>query len=239
MTRLPRTTNVFDAILGSKAVKWDAFWHFFEWLMDDEQGHGLGDSVCRQLVAFAFGDREGTCRFRREYAVSGQKDGKGKWADFALAIPDLDRPQFLILMDDIAKAGSGGKRKLDNLNAYIQCSLALHPEAIVRAVAVTDAPAGTKLKDVVYSTLGEEAAEFVSKRGWKLLPLQTIGQWVQSPLHLKANQLSDKMQMILADFVEWCQGRGSAVQDALEGRDGSGSQIAIETEWASISQSNR
>lgn len=206
MTHIPKTDNIFHAILGSKAVKWDAFWHLFEWLMDHDQGHGLGDSVRRQLVAFAFGEREAECGFRREYAVSDQKDGKGKWADFAIGIPDLVHPQCLIVMDDIGETASGGMRKLDNLNAYIQCSLALHPEAIVRAVAVTNAPAGRRLKPVVYDTLGDEVAEFISQRGWKLLPLQTVGQWVQTSLDLRCGALSEKMRGTLGDFVDWCQG---------------------------------
>jgi hypothetical protein len=200
-------TNVFSAVLGKKHVKWDAFWHLFEWLADDKEGHGLGDAVRSQLVAFAFGTQGPQCGVRREYPVSGQTNGKGKWADFALGIPNLTQPKSLIVMDDIGAAGSGGMRKLNNLNSYIECSLALHPDAIVRAIAVTDAPAGTKLKTVVYKTLGEEAAEFVSQRGWKLLSLQTIGTWVQCSIDSKSEQLSEKMRLMLGDFVAWCQGQ--------------------------------
>lgn len=83
------TTNVFEAILGRKAVKWDAFWHLFEWLVDPNEGHGLGDSIRRQLLLFAFGEPFVGCIMRREYPVSRQTDEKGKWPDFALAVPSF------------------------------------------------------------------------------------------------------------------------------------------------------
>src|ERR1039457_3437780 len=52
------------------------------------------------------------------------------------------------------------------------------PQAIIRAIVVTNPPIGTKLKSVVYATLGDEASEFVAPKGYKILPLQTIGAWV-------------------------------------------------------------
>ena len=90
-TAMP-TTNVFEAILGKKAVKWDAFWHLFEWLADPNEGHALGDSIRCQLLTFAFGESNTHCRTLREYPVSGQTDGKGKFVDFALAIPTFENP---------------------------------------------------------------------------------------------------------------------------------------------------
>jgi hypothetical protein len=84
------TTNVFEAVLGRKAIKWDAFWHLFEWLLDHKEGHGLEDGIRVRLIAFAFGQPYADCKMKREHPVSGQTDGKGKWADFALGIPTLD-----------------------------------------------------------------------------------------------------------------------------------------------------
>jgi hypothetical protein len=142
---------------------------------------------------------------KREYPVSGQTDGKGKWADFALGIPTLDNPTHLIVMDDIGAAGSGGKRKLQNLMEYITRSQQTHPKAIIRAVAVSDAPVGKMLAQAVYDTLGKEAAEFVAATGWKLLPLQTIGTWIQVALDARRENLTDRMKFVLEDLVEWCQ----------------------------------
>jgi hypothetical protein len=199
------TTNVFDAVLGRKAVKWDAFWHLFEWLLNAEEGHGLGDSIRIQLIAFAFGQSYAECVMKREHPVSGQTDGKGKWADFALGIPTLTHPTHLIVMDDIGKSASGGRRKLQNLDAYISLSKQAHPNAIIRAVAVSDAPVGKMLAQAVYDTLGKEAAEFVAATGWRLLPLQTLGAWVQDAMNVREQHISDKMKYVLADFVEWCE----------------------------------
>jgi hypothetical protein len=199
------TTNIFEAVLGRKAVKWDAFWHLFEWLLNAEEGHGLGDSIRVQLIAFAFGQTYADCVMKREHPVSGQTDGKGKWADFALGIPTLKNPTHLIIMDDIGAAASGGMRKLQNLADYISLSQQAHPNATIRAIPVSDAPTGTKLAAAVYKTLGEEAAEFIAVTGWKLLPLQTIGAWIQDAIDGRRESLSDKMTFVLEDLVEWCR----------------------------------
>lgn len=203
------TTNVFEAVLGRKAIKWDAFWHLFEWLLSADQGHGLSNSISLQLLAFTFGQSYTECAIRREYPVSGQTDGKGKWADLALGIPTLDDPKYLIVMDDIAFAGSGGRRKLDNLNEYVELSLAYHPSAIIRAIAVTDAPPDTKLAVAVYTLLNDEATDYATRTGWKLLHLKTVGSWVETAMAARREGLSNKMRMVLGDFVEWCEGHGS------------------------------
>jgi uncharacterized iron-regulated membrane protein len=108
-------------------------------------------------------------------------------------------------MDDIGAAASGGMRKLQNLADYMSLSQQAHPNATIRAIAVSDAPAGTKLAAAVYKTLGGEAAEFIAVTGWKLLPLQTIGTWVQDAMNIHRECLSDKMKFVLEDLVEWCQ----------------------------------
>lgn len=199
------STNVFEVVLGRKAVKWDAFWHLFEWLVTTDEGHGLGDSVRAELLAFAFGQRYADCVVRREYPVSGQTDGKGKWADFALGIPTFENPTHLIVMDDIGKSGSGGIRKLNNLNEYISLSEQRCPQAIIRAIVVTNAPIGTKLKSVVYATLGDEASEFVAPKGYKILPLQTIGAWVGDAMNAHPEKISAKLSIVRGDLVEWCR----------------------------------
>lgn len=198
------TSNVFEAVLGRKAIKWDAFWHFFEWLLNPDEGHGLGDTIRLQLLTFTFGQSYTDCTVRREYPVSGQTDGKGKWADFALGVPTLNDPTHLIIMDDIGAASSGAQRKLQNLVEYVTLSRHAHPETTIRVVAVSDAPAGTKLAAVVYQTLGAEAAEFVASTGWRVLPLQTIGTWVRDAMTARAENLSEKMTAVLHDFVDWC-----------------------------------
>jgi hypothetical protein len=77
---------------------------------------------------------------KREHPVSGQTDGKGKWADFALGIPTLKNPTHLIVMDDIGASASGGMRKLQNLADYTSLSRQAHPDTTIRAIAVSDAP---------------------------------------------------------------------------------------------------
>jgi hypothetical protein len=202
------TTNIFGAVLGRHAIKWDAFWHLFEWLLDKREGHGLGDCIRIRLLEYTFGQTFTECIVKREYPISGQTNGKGKWADLALGIPTLKDPKYLIVMDDIPSASSGGRRKLDNLNQYVELSRACSPNAIIRAVAVTDAPPGTKLSSAVYSLLKDEAEDYTISIGWKLLHLQTIGTWVQTAMVDRDEGLSDKMRMVLGEFIEWSEGLG-------------------------------
>jgi hypothetical protein len=196
------TTNVFQAVLGRKAVKWDAFWHLFEWLLDPDEGHGLKDSIRVQLIAFTFGQSYADCKMRREYPVSGQTDGKGRYVDLAFGIPDLENPKRLIVMEDIS---SGQMRKLESLVTYISLVHERHPEATIRAVVVSDKPVGHKLPTVVYETLKAEAADFVVTTGWKLLPLETIGTWIQVALDARHEKLTERMKFVLEDLLEWCQ----------------------------------
>ena len=199
------TTNVFEATLRRKAVKWDAFWHLFEWLVDPNEGHGLGDSIRRQLLMFAFGEPFVSCIMRREYPVSRQTDGKGKWPDFALAVPSFAAPTHLIIMDDIGAAGSGKQEKLKNLSTYISLAQKANPQAKIRAVVVTDAPAGKRLASAVYEALGEETVDFAAATGWKLLPLQTLGTWVRDAMQSRQEHLPEKAYFILEEFAEWCE----------------------------------
>ena len=69
---------------------------------------------------------------------------------------------------------------------------------------LTDAPPGAKLAPVVYLTLQEEAVDWSAKKGWKLLPLQTIGDWINAALNQRLNTMDDKMRMILGDLIIWC-----------------------------------
>ena len=181
-----KTTNIFTATLGKKAIKWDAFWHLFEWLLNDE-GHGLGVSIRSELISFAFGQALEPCSMRREHPVCGQTDGKGKWTDLALGIPSLNTPTHLIVMDDIGAAASEGQRKLMNLRDYMSQSQGQHPNASVRAIVISDVAVNRRLKAVVYEHLGHEATEHVTPAGWRLLPLHTIGDWVDKALAASAS----------------------------------------------------
>jgi hypothetical protein len=198
------TTNIVEAILGRKAIKWDAFWHLFEWLIDPEEGHGLGEALRKELLLFAFDQHFPSCIVKREYPVSGQTDGKGKWADLALGIPSLREPDYLVLLDDIPYSSSGGQRKLVNLNAYLDESLKRCPNALVRAIAVTDAPVGLRLAVAVERALGAQATDSRQQRGWKLLNVSQIGSWINSAIAVRGDHVEDKMRTYLQDVAAWC-----------------------------------
>ena len=107
-------------------------------------------------------------------------------------------------MDDIGAAGSGGQRKLTSLLGYMSLSQRAHPTATIRAIIVSDIAADKKLAPAVYEVLGDEAVDFLKLGGWKLLPLHTVGGWVENAIKRHEDELTRKMSMILRDFVEWC-----------------------------------
>ena len=184
-------------------MKWDAFWHLFEWLLDSKQFHGLAEAIRSQLLTFAFGEFGAACVAKREYEVSGLKNGKGKFADYALAVPSFDNPERLLLMDDIGAVNSGSRRKLDNLLEYVRCSRTAHPNARIRLVVVTDARDRKELAATVYTLLKDEAVDFVAPDGWKLLPIQMLGTWIRTAMR-EQEHLSEKLRFGLEEIAEWC-----------------------------------
>src|SRR4051812_5212378 len=137
---MPRT-NLIEAIVGRENLKWDAIWHLFEWLMDEREGHELGHKVVEAFCLHVFG-QSAPSKFKREYQLSTVKDGKGKWADFALAIPSLTSPtttSHIAVMDDVDRRSPRGRRKLENLKQYRKLARLEFPSAIVRLVVLTNA----------------------------------------------------------------------------------------------------
>lgn len=195
-------TNVVEAILGREQVKWDALWHLFAWLLDANEGHELGSRIVDDFCRHAFGRTFDSCKLRSEYQLSSVKDGKGKWADLALAIPSFDRPTHVVVMDDIDLRSPGGKRKLDNLKSYLSLARELFPSAVIRAIVLTNAHDGTTMKKV-YDNLGLEVKDTVVAEGWRLLPLQVVGGWIAQALQASSPSPQEKIGLFLSDFVEW------------------------------------
>lgn len=186
-------------------MKWDAFWRLFEWLTNPKEAHGLGDSIRCQLLTFAFGESNTLCGAMREYPVSGQKDGKGRFIDFALAIPSFGNPTHLILMDDIGAVGSGKQQKLKSLLEYSARSRTAHPNAKIRMIAVSDAKDSKELALAVHVLLKEQAVDFTAADGWRLLSLQTMGAWIRDAMIQRQEHLSEKAKFGLEEILEWCE----------------------------------
>jgi hypothetical protein len=155
------TANVFHAVLGRKAVKWDSFWHLFEWLLNPEELHGLEDSIRVQL-SIHIRPIYAKCR-ACEYPVNGQ-GGKGRYVDLAFGIPDLENPERLIVMG----VTSGQMQKLENLATYISFTRG-HPKATIRAVVVSESPL-VKLPQSYTNAKTERRTGCPT--GWTLTPSQ-------------------------------------------------------------------
>ena len=195
-------TNIVEAVLGRKQLKWDALWLLFTWLLDAQEGHALGNKVVDEFCRHALGTTFESCKLRREYQISIVKDGKGKWADLALAVPEFEAPTHIVLMDDVDLRSPGGRRKLDNLVSYRCLAREQFPLAIIRAVVLTNAYDGSSMSKM-YDGLGSEASDFAVADGWKLLPLRLVGEWVKTALTSSDSLPAEKMRLFLLDFVEW------------------------------------
>jgi|SRR5208337_2452197 len=195
-------TNIVEAVLGREQVKWDALWRLFAWLLDAQEGHALGSKVVNEFCLHALGTGLESCQLRREYQLSVVKDGKGKWADLALAIPSFEAPTHIVVMDDIDRRSPGSRRKLENLASYRRLARERFPSAIVRAVVLTNAYDGGSMPKV-YAGLGSEASDFSVLDGWRLLPLRLVGDWIEKALTSSASPPPEKMKLFLLDFVEW------------------------------------
>jgi hypothetical protein len=195
-------TNIVEAVLGREQVKWDALWRLFAWFLDAQEGHALGNKVADEFCRHALGTTFESCKLWREYQLTVVKDGKGKWADLALAIPSFEAPTHFVVMDDIDLRSPGSRRKIENLASYRRLARERFPAAIVRAVVLTNAYDGTSMSKM-YERLGSEASDFAVADGWKLLPLRTVGDWVETALASSRPLPPQKMELFLLDFIEW------------------------------------
>lgn len=196
-------TNTVEAVLGCHQLKWDAFWHLFEWLIRPDEGHRLDGSVLEHLCVYAFGQSFPLCQIKREWQISEVRDGKGKWVDLVVAIPSLEAPTHIIVMDDVDLRTPGSSRKIENLISYRALTRNKYSAASVRAVALTNANDGSNMQKL-YAGLGPEALDCSASDGWKLLPVQTVGGWVSTALG-EASDTPANVKSFLADFVKWSQ----------------------------------
>src|SRR5882724_10872064 len=95
------TNNVVEAILCRDKLQWGAFWKLFEWLLDPNEGHGLGAQIASSLHSYVFNQAFPVCLIKREYkfkAVNGEKE---KWPDLILVAPSFEGAKHIMLMDDV------------------------------------------------------------------------------------------------------------------------------------------
>jgi hypothetical protein len=64
--------------------------------------------------------------------------------------------------------------------------------------------AGEQLAPVVYTALGEEAVDLAAAEGWKLLPLQTVREWMRDAMTQRQEPLSEQVKFGLEQILEWC-----------------------------------
>jgi hypothetical protein len=70
--------NVVEAILCRDKLQWGAFWKLFEWLLDRNEGHGLGHQIEAAMHSFVFDQSFPACLLKREYKFRAVDDQKEK-----------------------------------------------------------------------------------------------------------------------------------------------------------------
>jgi hypothetical protein len=197
------TTNVFEATLGVQKLKWDATWNVVAWLLDPQQGHGLGPAVTSRLSQHLFGVAETTCCLRAEHNL-GTHQGQSKWADLTICFPSSLAATRVAVFDDIDMRSPGAQRKLGNLRCYGELARVLHPHADVRVVALTNAAKAEtveRIRTIASKHLGPEDGPPGNGCSWRLLPLVTLGTWVSEAVSEVA--ALKKTASCLPDFVDW------------------------------------
>ncbi len=193
--------NIFEILLGNKKLKWDPFWNFLHWLCLPDQGHGLGADFQKTITEFAFGEAILDIAIIQEFRVDPGASGSGKWADLALAAPRSKPPyKYLILMDDIDCTSPNDSRKINNLAYYSKQGQELAREGSLRLLVITNTR-DTARFEKLRETLGAENEGHGGSFCWSILPLPTIGNWIEE----FSGKASIGVETLLDNFISWCK----------------------------------
>ncbi len=196
--------NIFEVIFRRRKLKWDALWNVLHWLCVPGEGHGLDRQFLDRLTRFAFGSPFSCpCETKLEFRID-EGAARGRWPDLALGSPRLSAPDHLLLMDDLDQSRPGDNRKLSNLQSYLTHATKRFPRSQVRLLVVTDGTDRSRFSRL-YEQLGAEAKPG-ELRGWRLLKLRTVGEWVDA---IRGDQSLER-QTVLRQFVEWTRMLGEA-----------------------------
>jgi hypothetical protein len=182
--------NVFDHIVGRGVLKWDAVWRVVRWLADPSGGHGLGAVFRDRFTEYCFGQPASAVEVKIEFKL-GKREGKERWVDMFVAAPDVMKPTTIALIDDISLRSPNDTRKMRNLRTYAELAKERYGEAALSLIAVTDGRDPGK-----FGTLQEELGQLEGVL-FKLLPLHTIGGWIELP--------QARPEPVVAAFAEWAK----------------------------------
>jgi len=194
-----KTVNIFEILLGSNRFKWDPVRNLMHWLCLPGQGHGLDVGFQEKITHYAFGVIIPNMTVIQKFRVDPSQSGSGKRADLALTAPGANPPyEFLILLDyiDHTRPNAAGK-----INALIYCaekSRALVGEGYLRVMVVTNSQDAFRFQKL-RRALGSEFESTLGPFAWSLLPLTTIGNWVEDLLP----ESNPHSKIFLKSFVDW------------------------------------
>lgn len=185
--------------MGSTRLKWYPVRNLMRWLCLPDQGHGLDVGFQEKISQYAFGVIIPNMTVIQTFKVDPLQPGSRKRADLALTAPGTNPPyEFLVLLDyiDHTRPNAVGK-----INALVYCAekgRSLVAEGYLRVIVVTNSQDSLRFQKL-RQALGPEFESTLGTFAWSLLPLATIGAWIEDFLP-EANPDS---RIFLKSFVDW------------------------------------
>ncbi len=196
-----KTENIFEILLGLKKLNWDPVWNFIHWMCLPEQSHGFDIEFREKLSLYACGVIIPNMRVIQGFRVESAYGIFCDRADLALAAPGENPPyEFLLLMDDIDHTSPDEARKINNLVCYFQNSRELVTEGYLRILILSNLQ-DTSRHQRLRKSLEPEFEGSLGAFAWNILPLATLGDWVEELLP-KANP---DLKYFLQSFIEWAR----------------------------------
>ena len=166
-----------------------------------EQSHGFDIEFREKLSLYACGVIIPNMRVIRGFRIKSADSVYCDRADLALAAPDETPPyEFLLLMDDIDHTSPDESRKINNLVCYTKNSQELVTEGYLRILILTNLQDTARLQKLK-KLLGPEFEGSLGAFAWNILPLATLGDWVEELLPKANTDLTYLMQ----SFIEWAR----------------------------------
>jgi|GEM_PF-1554300 len=194
-----KTENIFEILLGSSRLKWDPVRNLMRWLCQPGQGHGLDVGFQEKITQYAFGVIIPNMTVIHAFKIDPSHPGTRKRTDLALTAPGADPPyEFLILLDHIDHTRPNAAGKINTLVYCAEKSRSLVREGYLRMIVVTNSQDSSGFQKL-RQALGPEFESTLGTFAWSLLPLTTIGAWIEDFLP----ETNPDSRIFLRSFVDW------------------------------------
>lgn len=197
--RSRKTENIFEILLGASRLKWDPVRNLMRWLCQPGQGHGLDVGFQEKITHYAFGVIIPNMTVIEAFKADPSQPGTRKPAVLALAAPGANPPyEFLILLDYMDHTRPNAVGKINTLVYCAEKSRSLVEEGYLRVIVLTNSEDSSRFQKL-RQALRPEFESTLGTFAWSLLPIATIGAWIESFL----TQANPDSRYFLKSFVDW------------------------------------